>query len=58
MTRLIRTELLKLTTMRLTYGLLGIVAALTALFSLLENSQAGTSGTGVPPILPPTGCAP
>jgi ABC-2 type transport system permease protein len=50
MTRLIRTELLKLTTMRLTYGLLGIAAALTALFSLLENSRAGTSGTGVPPI--------
>ncbi len=50
MTRLIRTELLKLTTMRLTYGLLGIAAALTALFSLLENNRAGASGTGVPPI--------
>ena len=50
MIRLIRTELLKLTTMRLTYGLLAIAAALTALFSLLENSRAGASGTGVPPI--------
>ncbi|HUY50270.1 MAG TPA: hypothetical protein VMV92_31955 [Streptosporangiaceae bacterium] len=50
MTRLIRTELLKLATMRLTYGLLAIAAALTALFSLLENNQAGSSGTGVPPI--------
>jgi ABC-type transport system involved in multi-copper enzyme maturation permease subunit len=50
MTRLIRTELLKLVTMRLTYGLLALAAALTALFSFLENNRAGTSGTGVPPI--------
>jgi ABC-2 type transport system permease protein len=50
MTRLIRTELLKLKTMRLTYGLLAVAAALTALFSFLENNRAGTSGTGVPPI--------
>ncbi len=50
MSRLVRTELLKLATMRLTYGLLAVAAALTALFSLLENNQAGTSGTGVPPI--------
>ena len=50
MTRLIRTELLKLATVRLTYGLLAVAAALTALFSLLENNRAGTSGTGVPAI--------
>lgn len=50
MTRLIRTELLKLRTMRLSYGLLAIAAALTALFSLLENNQAGAAGSGLPPI--------
>jgi ABC-type transport system involved in multi-copper enzyme maturation permease subunit len=55
MTRLIRSELLKLTTMRLTYGLLAVAAALTALFSLLENDRAGASGTGVPPIFTPDG---
>jgi ABC-2 type transport system permease protein len=50
MIRLIQTELLKLRTMRLTYGLLAVAAALTALFSFLENNRAGTSGTGVPPV--------
>jgi len=50
MTRLIRTELLKLRTMRLTYGLLGVAGALNILFALLENSRAGSSGTGVPPL--------
>jgi ABC-2 type transport system permease protein len=50
MIRLIRTELLKLKTMRLTYGLLAVAGALTALFSFLENNQAGASGSGVPPI--------
>jgi ABC-2 type transport system permease protein len=50
MTRLVRTELLKLATMRLTYGLLAVAAALSALFSLLENRAAGTAGGGVPPI--------
>jgi ABC-type transport system involved in multi-copper enzyme maturation permease subunit len=55
MTRLIRTELLKLATMRLTYGLAAVAAALTALFCLLENNQAGASGTGVPPISTPDG---
>lgn len=50
MIRLIRTELLKLTTMRLTYGLATVAVALTALFSLLENNRAGASGTGVAPI--------
>jgi ABC-2 type transport system permease protein len=50
MTRLIRTELLKLATMRLTYGLATVAVALTAFFSFLENNQAGASGTGVAPI--------
>jgi len=50
MTRLVRTELLKLATMRLSYGMLAVAAALTALFALLENDQAGTAGSGVPPI--------
>ena len=50
MTRLVRTELLKLATMRLTYGLLAVAAVLSALFSLLENNEAGTAGSGVPPI--------
>jgi ABC-2 type transport system permease protein len=50
MTRLVRTELLKLATMRLTYGLLAVAAALSALFSLLENNEAGRAGSGVPPI--------
>ena len=55
MTRLIRAELLKLVTTRLTYGLAVTAAALTALFSLLENNRAGVSGTGVPPISTPDG---
>jgi ABC-2 type transport system permease protein len=50
MTRLVRAELLKLATMRLTYGLLAVASALSALFSVLENSQAGAAGSGVPPI--------
>jgi ABC-2 type transport system permease protein len=50
MNRLIRTELLKLRTMRLTYGLLAVSAALSLLFSLLEGSRADRSGTGVPSI--------
>lgn len=50
MTRLIRTELLKLRTMRLTYGLLAVSAALSLLFALLESNRAGASGTGVPPV--------
>ena len=50
MIRLIRTELLKLSTIRLTYGLLAIASALTALFATLEASRAGTAGTGVAPL--------
>ena len=50
MTRLVRTELLKLATMRLTSGLLAVAAVLSALFSVLEDNQAGAAGSGVPPI--------
>jgi ABC-2 type transport system permease protein len=49
-TRIVRTELLKLATMRLTYGLFGVAAGLSALFSFLENNMAGAAGSGVPPI--------
>ena len=47
MTRLVRVELLKLRTMRVTYGLLAAAAAVTALFSSLQASGAGRS---VPPV--------
>jgi ABC-type transport system involved in multi-copper enzyme maturation permease subunit len=47
MTRLVRVELLKLRTMRVTYGLLAAAVAVTALFSSLEASRAGRS---VPPV--------
>jgi ABC-2 type transport system permease protein len=50
MTLLVRIELLKLKTMRLTYGLAAVVSALTTLFALLENGRAGSAGSGVPPI--------
>jgi ABC-type transport system involved in multi-copper enzyme maturation permease subunit len=50
MTRLVATELLKLRTMRMSYGLLAVAAALTALFATLEGSNAGTPGSGVAPI--------
>lgn len=41
MTRLIRTELLKLRTARVSYGLLAIAAAVTALFASLEATRDG-----------------
>ena len=41
MTRLVRTELLKLRTIRLTYGLLAAAAGLTALISILIASRTG-----------------
>jgi ABC-type Na+ transport system ATPase subunit NatA/ABC-type transport system involved in multi-copper enzyme maturation permease subunit len=44
--RLIRVELLKLRTTRLTYGLLATAAALTAVFAVIEAARAG-SGHGV-----------
>ena len=48
MIRQIRIELLKLTTVRLTYGLLAAVAALTGIFSALEASRAATSAGAGP----------
>jgi ABC-2 type transport system permease protein len=50
MIRLTRTELLKLRTIRMTYGLLTTAAVLTGLFAALEASRAGNAGTGVAPI--------
>jgi ABC-2 type transport system permease protein len=45
-TLLVRVELVKLRTVRLTYGLILTVAALTGLFAVIESSVAGkTSGT-------------
>jgi ABC-type transport system involved in multi-copper enzyme maturation permease subunit len=44
----IRTELAKLRTMRMTWGLLATGAGLSALFSVLEANQAGTKGGGGP----------
>src|SRR5438128_898777 len=41
MTRLVRTELLKLRTTRMNYGLLAAAGALTALISVLIASRAG-----------------
>ena len=48
MTTLIRMELLKLRTTRLSYGLLATAAGLTLAFSLLEATRAGT--TAVAPL--------
>ncbi len=50
MTTLIRAELLKLRTTRLSYGLLATGAGLTALFSTLEASRAGSTKGGVAPL--------
>jgi ABC-2 type transport system permease protein len=55
MTRLVRTELLKLSTIRVTWGLLAVAAGMTALFASLEASRAGNGSSGVPPITTATG---
>ncbi|MGH9028060.1 MAG: hypothetical protein ACRDV4_00355 [Acidimicrobiales bacterium] len=47
MTLLARVEILKLRTMRVTYGLLATSAGLTALFATLEASRAGNGRSGV-----------
>jgi ABC-2 type transport system permease protein len=49
MIRLIRIELLKLRTTRVSYGLLATAAGLTALFSVIEASRAG-SANGIGPL--------
>jgi ABC-type transport system involved in multi-copper enzyme maturation permease subunit len=48
MIRLIRVELRKLATTRLTYGLLAVSLGLTALFTVLEASRAGTASGSAP----------
>jgi ABC-2 type transport system permease protein len=53
-TRLIRVELLKLRTTRMSYGLLATGAGLTALFSLLEASRSGP-GRSVAPLYTSSG---
>jgi ABC-2 type transport system permease protein len=55
MTRQIRTELLKLSTIRVTWGLLAGAAGLSALFASLEASRAGHGSSGVPAITTATG---
>jgi ABC-2 type transport system permease protein len=54
MIRLIRTELLKLRTTRLSYGMLATAAGLTVLFSVIEASRAGTAN-GVAPLYTASG---
>jgi len=49
MIRQIRIELLKLTTVRFSYGLLGFAVALTGIFSAIQASRAGTAN-GVAPL--------
>jgi ABC-2 type transport system permease protein len=46
----IRTELAKLRTMRMTWGLLATGAGLSALFSVLEASRAGSKANGIGPL--------
>jgi ABC-2 type transport system permease protein len=51
MTRLVRTELLKLRTIRLPLGLLATAAGLTALVTVLQASRAGGPGhMAIPPL--------
>jgi ABC-2 type transport system permease protein len=64
MTRLVRIELLKLRTTRLTYGLLALAAALTALDAVLRAARAGhgklaplSTATGLTSVLTVTGFA-
>ena len=64
MSRLVRIELLKLRTTRLTYGLLALAAALTALDPVLRAARAGhgklaplSTATGLTSVLTVTGFA-
>ena len=50
MTRLIRIELLKMRTTRVSFGLLATAATLTALFTSLEAGRAGNGKNGVDPL--------
>lgn len=55
MIRLIRVELLKLRTTRLSYGLLATAAGLTALFSVIEASRRAGSAQGAGPLYTASG---
>jgi ABC-2 type transport system permease protein len=56
MTRLVRTELLKLRTIRLPLGLLATAAGVTALMTVIESSRAGGPGhMAIPPLDTETG---
>jgi ABC-type transport system involved in multi-copper enzyme maturation permease subunit len=55
MSRLVRAEIRKLLSVRLTYGMLALALALTALFATLEGSRAGTPGGGVAAITTASG---
>jgi len=53
--RLARIELYKLLSLRIAFGLLATSAALTALFTTLEASRAGNSGSDVGPLFTSSG---
>ncbi len=50
MTRLVRAEVRKLRTARVTYGMLALSVALTAIFATLEAARAGNGSSGVAPL--------
>jgi ABC-2 type transport system permease protein len=54
-TRLVRSEMLKLRTARVTYGMLALSVVLTALFATLEAARAGNRTSGVAAISTPSG---
>ena len=58
MTRLIRTELLKLTTMRLTYGLPPLLPPSPPCSPSWRTTRRGPAAPACPPSPPPTGCGP
>lgn len=57
MSRVLRSEVLKLRTMRVTFGLLVTAVALTCLFASLEASRAGHARSGVAPLSTASGLA-
>jgi ABC-2 type transport system permease protein len=57
MRRIIRAELLKLRTARVSYGLLVTSVMLTAIFATLEAARAGNAGSGVAPVSTASGLA-
>ena len=55
MIRLIRVELFKLRTMRVTFGLFGAAAGLTILFAILESTRTGHGNDAVQPLFTTSG---